>query len=95
MRDACYDEQRCLAFLMSADATGVTLEPGPMVLGCDGRNGLTAKGKVSIQRRSGVASGQYTGRGARGRGREQASEAEGDSGSQADGVTWSILVDSV
>ena len=49
MRNACYEERQCLAFLMSADATGATLEPGPMVLGCDGQNGLTAKGKVSIQ----------------------------------------------
>ena len=37
---------------------GAMLDLGPMVLGCDGQNGLTAKGKVSIQRRSGVASGQ-------------------------------------
>ena len=50
-----------------------------MVLKYIGQNGLTAKGKVSIQRRSGVASGQCTGRAARGRGREQASEAEGKS----------------
>ena len=49
MRDACYVDQRCLALLMSADATGAMLEPGPMVLGCDGQVDLAARGKASIQ----------------------------------------------
>ena len=48
MRDACYVEQPCLALLMSADATGAMLEPGPMVLGRDKQVDLAAKGKVSI-----------------------------------------------
>ena len=34
--------------LMSADAMGAMLEPGLMVLGCDGQVNLVAKGKVSI-----------------------------------------------
>ena len=70
MCDACYVEQRCLAFLMSADATGAMLDPWPIVLGCDGQFDLAAKGKVSIQRRSGVAGGEYTGQTTRGCGRE-------------------------
>ena len=63
--------------LMSADATGAMLEPGLLVLGCDGQVDLAAKGKASIQWRSGVASGEYAGWTARGCGREQgwASEA--------------------
>ena len=69
MRDACYEEQQCLAFLMSAGVTGAMLEPGPMDLGRDRKNSSTAKGKVSIQRRSRVASSKCTGRAARGRGR--------------------------
>ena len=48
MRDACYEEQWCLAFLMSAGAMGAMLEPGPMDLGRNRKNSLTAKGKVSI-----------------------------------------------
>ena len=49
MCDACYVEQQCLALLMSADATGATLKPRLMVLGCDGQVDLAVKGKVSIQ----------------------------------------------
>jgi hypothetical protein len=45
---------------MSADATGVMLEPVPLVLGCDGQVDLAAKGKALIHWQSGVASGEYT-----------------------------------
>jgi hypothetical protein len=68
MRDTCYVEQRCLALLMSADATGAMLEPGLLVLGCDGQVDLAAKGKASIQWQSRVESGKCAGRAARGRG---------------------------
>ena len=69
MRDACYVEQRCLALLMSANAMEAMNDPGPMVLGCDGQVDLAARGKASIQWRSGVASGEYAGRTTRGCGR--------------------------
>ena len=51
--------------LMSADATGATLEPKPLVLGCVGKVDLAATGKASIQWRSGVASGECAGQGRR------------------------------
>ena len=50
VRDACYPERRCLALLMSADATGAMLESRPTILGCIGECGLPARRKVSIQR---------------------------------------------
>ena len=56
--------------LMSADATGAMFDPGSMILGCDGQVDLAARGKASIQGRSGVASGEYAGRTTRGCGRE-------------------------
>ena len=48
MRNVCYVEQPCLVLLMLADATGVMLEPGLMVLGHDRQVDLAVKGKVSI-----------------------------------------------
>ena len=56
--------------LMSADATGAMLDPRPMILGCDGQVDLAVKGKVSIQWRSGVVSGEYAERTTSGYGRE-------------------------
>ena len=56
--------------LMSADATGAMFDPGPMFLGCDRQVDLAARGKASIQGRSGVASGEYAGRTTRGCGQE-------------------------
>ena len=38
---------------------GAMVDLGPIDLGCDGQDDLAAKGKVSIQRRSGVASGRW------------------------------------
>jgi hypothetical protein len=55
---------------MSADATGAMLDPRPMILGCDGQVDLAVKGKVSIQWRSGVVSGEYAERTTSGYGRE-------------------------
>jgi hypothetical protein len=62
VRDACHVEQQCLALLMSAHAMGAMFESRPQELGCDEQNDLTARGKASIRRRSGVASGECTGR---------------------------------
>ena len=71
--------------LMSADATEAMLEPGLMVLWYDGQVDLAARGKASIQWRSGEASSEYAGRTTRGCGQEPgwASEAwEGNTGSR-------------
>ena len=101
MHDACYVEQRCLALLMSADAMEAMNDPRPMVLGCDGQVDLAARGKVSIQWRSGVASGEYAGRTTRGCGRGvsgRCGRVVCDKGRVAcrhgDGVRWSKLLDS-
>ena len=52
--------------LVSADATGAMFDPGLMFLWCDGQVDLAARGKASIQGRSGVASGEYAGQTTRG-----------------------------
>ena len=101
MRNACYVERRCLALLMSADAMGAMIDPGPTVLGCDRQINLAARGKASIQWRSGVASGEYAGRTTRGCGRGVSGRCRRmvcNKGRVAcrrgDSVTWSKLLDS-
>ena len=79
MRDACYVEQRCLAILMSADAMGQCLILGRWFWGATDKSTWLRREKCRSSDDLGWQAADSTGRAARGRGRERASEAEWES----------------